>query len=370
MCGEEMKFIQQAFDTNWIAPLGANVDAFETELAPIAGRKFGAALSAGTHAIHLSLKLLNVGAGDFVFCSSLTFSGSCNAIVYEKAIPVFIDSDESWNMSPYALKKAFKHFAERKTLPKAVIIVDLYGQSADYDALLAICAEYNVPVIEDAAEALGANYKGKPCGSFGELAILSFNGNKIITTSGGGMLLSNNEEQIQKAKFWATQARDSAPYYQHSEIGYNYRLSNISAGIGRGQLLCLKERVAQKKAIFNNYCKGFSDINAIKMMYSPQHCDSTYWLSVMTVCEKSSVKPSDIIDKLGKMNIEARHIWKPMHLQPVFKDAMFFSSFDGKTKESFAESFFNNGVCLPSATTMTSSEQQLIIDAVKDMFYV
>lgn len=370
LCGEEMKYVMEAFETNWVAPLGKNVDAFEEELAAVCGRKYGVALSAGTHAIHLGLKLLGVGEGDYVFCSSLTFSGSCNAIAYEKAIPVYIDCDETWNMSPTALEKALVWAKSEGKLPKAVIIVDLYGQSADFDALLPICEKYGVPVLEDAAEALGTFYKGKPCGSFGDLSILSFNGNKIITTSGGGMLLTDNKEWANKTKFWATQARDSAPHYQHSEIGYNYRLSNVSAGIGRGQLHCLNERVEQKCNIYKRYADGFKDIADISMMPNPEGFASTNWLSVMTVSENSKVKPTDIINCLAENNIEARPVWKPMHMQPVFASCPFFSHTDPLNKDSLSEKYFSCGVCLPSDTKMTEEQQSVVTSLIRGCFGV
>ena len=364
MCGEEMKYIQEAFDTNWIAPLGANVNGFEDDICKYTGVKFATALSSGSAAIHLGLKCLGVSKGDIVFCQSLTFSASCNPILYEGAIPVFIDSDyKTWNMDPLALKKAFEDAKENNKMPKAVIVVNLYGQSSNYDAILEICNEYNVPVLEDAAESLGAKYKGRYTGTFGDIGIYSFNGNKIITTSGGGMMVSNNKEYADKALFWATQARDNAPYYLHSEIGYNYRMSNVVAGIGRGQMTALDERVQKKKHIYNTYKEGFKDIEEIEMM--PVYEEPNFWLSVITLRGDSKVSCSDIIDALGKENIEARRLWNPMHLQPVYKNCKFFSSLEGT---SVGEDLFNRGVCLPSDTKMSDEDLERVIDIVKSVF--
>ena len=363
MCGKEQEYIQEAFDTNWIAPLGANVTGFEEDVCNYTGAKGATALSSGTAAIHLGLKCLGVSKGDIVFCQSLTFSASCNPIVYEGATPVFIDSDyKTWNMDPLALKKAFEDAKENGKMPKAVIVVNLYGQSADYDAILEICNEYNVPVLEDAAESLGAKYKGRHTGTFGDIGIFSFNGNKIITTSGGGMMVSNNKEYTDKALFWATQARDNAPYYLHSEIGYNYRMSNVVAGIGRGQMTALDERVQKKKHIYNTYKEGFKDIEEIEMM--PVYEEPNFWLSVITLSGDSNVSCSEIIDALGKENIEARRLWNPMHLQPVYKGCKFFSALDGT---SVGEDLFNRGVCLPSDTKMSDEELSRVIDIVKSV---
>lgn len=364
MCGEEMKYIQEAFDTNWIAPLGANVNGFEKEITEHTGVKNATALSSGTAALHLAIKCLGVSDGDIVFCQSLTFSASCNPILYERAIPVFIDSDyKTWNMCPIALQKAFDDAEKEGKMPKAVIVVNLYGQSADYDKILEICNKYNVPVIEDAAESLGAKYKGKHTGTLGEIGIYSFNGNKIITTSGGGMMVSNNAKYNEKALFWATQARDNAPYYLHSETGYNYRMSNIVAGIGRGQLTVLNKRVEQKKHIYDSYKEGFKDIDALEMM--PIYEEPNYWLSVITIKEDSKIKPADIIDALSKENIEARYVWNPMHNQPIFKNYKFFTSLE---EGSVGEDLFNRGVCLPSDTKMTDEDLDRVIKIVKSLF--
>ncbi len=360
--GYEMQYIKEAFDTNWIAPLGKNVDMFESELAELVGIKSAAALYSGTAAIHLAVKAVGVKKGDIVFCSSLTFSASANPIIYEGAIPVFIDSEPgSWNMSPVALRKAFDKF-----IPKAVIVVNLYGQSADMDEILSICNNYNVPVIEDAAESLGTVYKGKQSGTFGKFGIYSFNGNKIITTSGGGMLVSNDEEKIKKVRFWATQSRDVARHYQHSELGYNYRMSNIVAGIGRGQLKVLNDRINKKKLIFEIYKVGFEDIKDIEMMPICEHNKPNYWLSCITLKENNKLKPLDIMEALEKENIESRPIWKPMHLQPYFGKHEFFNH--NINNLSISEDIFNRGVCLPSDTKMTYDQQQKVIDIIKGLW--
>ena len=365
MGGEEMKYIQEAFDTNWIAPLGKNVNQFEKEMADYVGLKAGAALSAGTAALHLGLKALGVGEGDVVFCSSLTFSASANPIIYLGAKPIFIDSEpETWNMSPAALEKAYEKYPH----PKAMVIVDLYGQSADYERLLAICKAHHTPVLEDAAEALGATYQGQKCGTLGDLSVLSFNGNKIITTSGGGMLLGNDEALIQKVRFWSTQSRENERHYEHKELGYNYRMSNIVAGIGRGQLKVLEERVAKKKQIFEAYREAFKQINDIEMMPVSDQGKPNYWLSCMTLKQGSKIKPLDSMQALEKENIESRPVWKPMHLQPYFKEYFFFSHCDPENEQSIAEDIFNRGICLPSDTKMTAADQQRIINIIKALF--
>ena len=363
MCGKEQEYIQEAFDTNWIAPLGANVTGFEEDVCNYTGAKAATALSSGTAAIHLGLKCLGVSKGDIVFCQSLTFSASCNPILYEGAIPVFIDSDyKTWNMDPLALKKAFEDAKLNGQMPKAVVVVNLYGQSADYDTIREICNEYNVPILEDAAESLGAKYKGEYTGTFGDIAAFSFNGNKIITTSGGGMMVSNKKEYTDKALFWATQSRDKAPYYLHSEIGYNYRMSNIVAGIGRGQITALEERVKQKKHIYDTYKEAFKDIKEIEMM--PVYEEPNFWLSVITLSKDSKVSATDVIGALEEENIEARRLWNPMNLQPLFKNYKFFSSYEG---ESVGEDLFNRGVCLPSDTKMSDEDLQRVIDIVRGL---
>ncbi len=368
MGGLEEVFVKEAFDTNWIAPLGANVDGFEKELSEYVGSKTGAALASGTAAIHMALKAVGVKKGDKVFCSSLTFAASCNPIIYEGGIPVFIDSEpESHNMSPVALEKAFKAYEEKGEMPKAVIVVNLYGQSADMDKIIEICKKYNVPIIEDAAESLGATYKGKHSGTFGEYGIYSFNGNKIITTSGGGMLVSNNEEGIAKVRFWSTQARDKARHYEHTELGYNYRMSNIVAGIGRGQLRVLEGRIAKKKEIFETYKEAFKEIEDIEMMPVCEYGKPNYWLTTITLSENSKVKPLDIILALEKENIESRPIWKPMHIQPYYKEYDFYSHND-EDEVSVSEDIFNRGVCLPSDTKMSDHDMDRVIGIIKNLF--
>lgn len=362
MGSAELEFIEEAFRTNWIAPLGPNVDAFEKELAELVGVKYAAALSSGTAAIHLALLLAGVKRGDRVFCSSLTFAASANPIMYEGALPVFIDSDAvSWNMSPAALEKAFVAASQEGWMPKAVIIVNLYGQSADMDRLVSICDRYNVPVIEDAAESLGATYKGKASGTFGKMGVYSFNGNKIITTSGGGMLVSDDEALINKARFLATQARDPAVHYEHSEVGYNYRMSNILAGVGRGQLKVLAERVNTRRAIFETYRKAFSDIPEIEWMPEPQWSYSTHWLTVCTIDPVLGISSADLISRLSGELIEARPMWKPMHLQPVFRHCPYFS--DGV--ESVSERLFEQGICLPSGSNMTELQIERIVTTIR-----
>ena len=366
MGDEELKFVKEAFETNWIAPMGPNVDCFEKEVADYVGVNSASALSSGTAAIHLALKSLNVEKGDIVFCSTLTFSASCNPIIYQGATPVFIDSEyESYNMCPKALEKAFIEAQKENKMPKAVVVVNLYGQSADLDKIKEICDRYNVGIIEDAAESLGATYKGKQSGTIGEFGIYSFNGNKIITTSGGGMLVSNNENAIKKAKFWATQSRENERHYEHLELGFNYRMSNIVAGRGRGQLKKLDERIEQKKAIYETYKNEFKDIEDIEMMPVCDYGKPNYWLSVITLKEESKVKPLDIILALEKENIESRPVWKPMHLQPFYKEYKFVSNVEGK---SVAEDLFNRGVCLPSDTKMSKEDMDRIIKIIKELF--
>ena len=366
MGGEELKYINEAFDTNWVAPLGPNVNNFEKEICKYTEAKYATALVSGTSAIHLALKCLGVGEGDVVFCSTLTFAATCNPIIYQGAEPVFIDSDyETWNMCQVALQKAFDDATKNNKMPKAVIVVNLYGQSADYDKLKAICDKYDVPIIEDAPESLGATYKGKQTGTIGDIGIYSFNGNKIITTSGGGTMVSNNEEYTKKALFWATQARENERHYEHKEIGFNYRMSNVVAGIGRGQIKVLNERIAKKKEIFETYKEAFKDIDDIEMMNICDFGEPNYWLSVATIKEDSKVNPLDIIIALEKENIESRPVWKPMHIQPVFKDYKFFSSLDEK---SIAEELFNRGICLPSDTKMNEDDIDKIISIVKSLF--
>lgn len=364
MSGREESYIKEAFASNWVAPLGPNVTAFEKEVAAYAGVKGALAVSSGTAAIHLALRLLGIGQGDIVFCSSLTFIGSVNPILYLGAIPIFIDSEpESWNMSPKALEKAFKWAQQTGKMPKAAVIVDLYGQSADYDALLGICNGYGVPVVEDAAEAMGSTYKGKACGTLGKFGVYSFNGNKIITTSGGGMLLSDDAEALEKALFWATQARDPAPWYQHSEMGYNYRMSNVVAGIGRGQLTVLDDRVKARREVFKRYKEALRDIPGVGFMPEASYGQANRWLTVMTLeSNQTSITPMQIIEALEAENIEARPVWKPMHLQPLFAECMYFTHEDNV---SISDRLFSSGVCLPSGSSLSVDDQQRVIDCVK-----
>lgn len=367
MGGMEQEFVKEAFDSNWVAPLGPNVNNFEKEMAEYVGVNDAAALVSGTAAIHLALKSLGIKSGDRVFCTSLTFAASCNPIMYEKGEPVFIDSEpESWNMSPVALEKAFNKAKKENKMPIAVIVVHLYGQSADMDKIMEICNRYNTPIIEDAAESLGATYKGKPTGTFGKLGVFSFNGNKIITTSGGGMLISNDVEKISKARFWSTQARENEKHYEHKELGYNYRMSNITAGIGRGQLRVLDERIAQKKHIFERYTEAFKDIKEIEMMPICEYGEPNFWLSCITLTEESKVKPMDIILALEEENIESRPIWKPMNIQPYYSKFQFFNH--NEDGVSISEDIFERGICLPSDTKMTEGEIDKVINIIKGLF--
>ncbi len=354
--GYEMLYIKKAFDTNWIAPLGENVNEFEKELAIKVGSKSAAALSSGTGAIHLALRAAGVGEGDIVFCPTLTFSATVNPIIYQNAIPVFIDSNyETWNICPKALEEAFKKFPE----VKAVIVVHLYGLSADMDKIVELCKRYNVVLIEDAAESLGTFYKGKHTGTFGNYGVFSFNGNKIITTSGGGMLVSDNEERIAKARFWATQSRDPAKHYQHSELGFNYRMSNVVAGIGRGQLKVLDLRVEKKRHIFEFYKKELGGLDGVEFMPSNGWNEPNYWLSSMTLSGK--VRPIDIMDALESENIESRPIWKPMHMQPFFQRYDFIGT-------DVSRKLFDNGVCLPSDTKMTDGDLDSVVEIIKGLW--
>ena len=361
--GYEQKYVMEAFDTNWIAPLGENVNKFEEELAEYVGAKHAAALSAGTAAMHMALKATGVKEGDIVFCSSLTFSATVNPVTYENATPVFIDSEEeTWNMDPKALERAFEKYPN----PKAVIVAHLYGTPAKMDEIVEICKKHNVTLIEDAAESLGATYKGKQTGTFGKYGIFSFNGNKIITTSGGGMLVSDDEERIQKVRFWSTQAREKARHYEHKEIGYNYRMSNICAGIGRGQLKVLDERIKQKTEIYKRYKEAFKDIPEIKIQPVPENTRPNHWLSAFVLDKNSKVKPNDIMDALDAENIESRPVWKPMNMQPVFAKCDFISACDGE--KSIGQKLFENGICLPSDTKMTEEEQNAVIDVIRRLF--
>ena len=364
MSGEELKFVHEAFESNWIAPLGPQVEAFEKEIASYIGARGALALSSGTAAIHLGLRLLGVGQGDTVFCSSLTFIGSVNPVLYLGATPVFIDSEaQSWNMSPQALERALQDAAKNQCLPKAVIVVNLYGQSADMDPILGLCEEHGVPLLEDAAESLGAFYKGKASGTFGKYGIFSFNGNKLITTSGGGMLVSDDIEGLKKARFWATQARDPARHYQHTEVGYNYRLSNILAAIGRGQLCVIDERVQRKREIFEAYQEQLGSIPGVSFMPEASFGRSNRWLTVMTL-DRSVIKksPWELVDYLAERDIESRPVWKPMHLQPLFAGGKYYPH---KEAQSVSDTLFETGICLPSGTAMTDDDMERVVDAIK-----
>lgn len=354
--GYEQYYVKDAFDKNWIAPLGENVNKFEEELADYVGIGHSTALTSGTAAIHLALKNVGVGEGDIVFVQSFTFSATVNPIVYENATPVFIDSEkDTWNMDPEMLEEAFQKYK-----PKAVIVVHLYGISAKIEEIKAVCEKYDTPLIEDAAESLGTIYKGQHSGTFGDYGIYSFNGNKIITTSGGGMLVSNNKEGIEHARFLATQAKDPAPYYQHSEIGYNYRLSNISAGIGRGQLKVLEERVEQKRHIYHTYAEGFKDIPEITMIPDYDYERANHWLSAMII-ESDKVTPKMVREVLAEEDIESRPLWKPMHLQPVFEDYDYVGN-------GVSDELFEKGLCLPSDTKMNKTDIELVISTVISVF--
>lgn len=355
MHGEERQLIDEAFDTNWVAPLGPNVSAFEEEMAAYIGVGHGAALSSGTAALHLALKLAGVKPGDPVFCSDLTFSATVNPVSYEGGVQVFIDSErETWNMDPAALEQAFLKYPECK----CVIVVNLYGTPAKLDEIQAICDAHGAVLIEDAAESLGALYKGRQTGSFGRYNAVSFNGNKIITTSGGGMLLSDDGEAIQRARFWATQSREPLPWYEHREIGYNYRMSNILAGIGRGQLLHLEEHLARKAAIHARYREAFSGL-PLSMNPCLPCSRPNDWLSCILLDRECEYRPMELVETLCRYHIEARPIWKPMHLQPVFRDRDFIS-----VEGDVGRDIFTRGLCLPSDIKMTPEEQNLVIQII------
>mgnify|MGYP002718185349 FL=1 len=363
MGGEEMKYVQEAFDQNWVAPLGKNVDEFENAIQEfIEQDKFVAALSSGTAALHLALIQLGVGYGDEVICQSFTFSASANPIKYLGANPVFVDSDPvNWNMSPFFLEEAIKDRISKNKKPKAVIVVHLYGMPALMDEITAICSKYEIPLIEDSAEALGSTYKNKKCGTFGDFAILSFNGNKIITTSGGGALIGPTKETKEKTIFLSTQARDNAPHYQHSEIGYNYRLSNICAGIGRGQMEVLSDRIQQRRAINEFYKDVFSNIDAVNL-FSEASSDffSNHWLSSITIDKKVTTRTNqELMAAFAEENIETRPLWKPMHLQPVFNDCQYYG-------ETVSEELFTAGLCLPSGSNITNDDKNRIYEVISN----
>ncbi|WP_309232610.1 DegT/DnrJ/EryC1/StrS family aminotransferase [Cylindrospermum sp. FACHB-282] len=355
----ELEFVQEAFDTNWIAPVGPHVDAFEQEFCQVIGAGHAAAVSSGTAALHLALRLVGVQPGDEVFCSTLTFIATANPITYLGATPVFIDSDRtSWNMNPELLRLELENRAPIGKLPKAVVLVHLYGQSADIEPILKICNHYDLPLIEDAAEALGATYKGRSPGTFGRIGIYSFNGNKIITTSGGGMLVADDSQLIAKARFLATQARDLAPHYQHSEIGYNYRLSNVLAGIGRGQLRVLSERVTARRRNFEIYQKALGSLPGIEFMPEASFGSATRWLTCLTIDpEAFGADREQVRLALAKEQIEARPVWKPLHLQPVFAECDCIGG-------AVAEDLFARGLCLPSGSNLTDQDLERVISAI------
>lgn len=363
MHGEEQLFVKEAFDTNWVAPLGKNVTEFENEIARYIGCKAAAAMTAGTHALHLAFKLAGVGRGDIVLCSDMTFAATVNPVSYEGGEQVFVDSErETWNMNPDALEEGLKKYGEKV---KAVVVANLYGTPAKLDEIADLCDRYGVTLIEDAAESLSATYKGRQTGTFGKYNAISFNGNKIITTSGGGMFLSDDEEAVQKVRFYSTQARDPAPWYQHSEIGNNYRMSNIVAGIGRGQLLHLDEHKALKKAIYDRYKKAFSDL-PVEMNPYLEYTEPNFWLSCFTINSDamSKVTPEKVRLALEAENIESRPIWKPMHMQPVYAKNDYITV----NGDDVGADIFERGLCLPSDIKMTAEQQERVIKIIKELF--
>ncbi len=379
MGGTEERYVKEAFDTNWVAPLGPNVNGFEDDIVRFTDCGHAAALSSGTGAIHLALSLLGVSAGDFVLCQSFTFSASANPIRYLGAIPIFIDSEEdTWNMCPIAMEQAIlscqngeisRTFPSLElpftgTLPKAIIVVDLYGMPAKHSEICEIAAKYNIPVIEDAAEALGSSLNGKNCGTFGDIGIFSFNGNKIITTSGGGALVSSQENFVNKARHLSTQAREDAPHYEHTEIGYNYRISNICAGIGRGQMEVLPERVRQRRENYARYRTVLENIPGISFLQEPKGYFSNRWLTTILIDPSLSggITREDLRLSLAEVNIESRPLWKPMHLQPVFRHFPFYGN-------GIAAQLFDQGLCLPSGSNLEQSDLDFIIDRIKKTFY-
>jgi dTDP-4-amino-4,6-dideoxygalactose transaminase len=357
---DERKLVTEAFDTNWIAPLGPHVDAFEKEFAEKVHVPFAAALSSGTAAIHLALRLLGVKRGDDILCSTLTFCASANPILYESANPVFIDSEpSSWNIDPDLLDEELTARKKNGKRAKALIAVDLYGMPCDWDRIVEICARHELPIIEDAAEALGSFYKGHPVGGYGTLGVFSFNGNKIITTSGGGMLVANDQAHVDKARFWATQSRDPAPHYQHSEVGFNYRLSNVCAAIGRGQLRVLDDRVAARRRVFERYREALGALPGITFMPEPAWAKSNRWLTCVLIDERAfGASREDIRLALTKEDIEARPVWKPLHLQPLFDGA-------ARRGGAISEALFERGLCLPSGSNLSEADQDRVIAIIR-----
>ncbi|MFH1880416.1 MAG: DegT/DnrJ/EryC1/StrS family aminotransferase, partial [Bacillota bacterium] len=375
MSGKELEYIQDAFDTNWIAPYGPSLNAFEREMSRYIGVESALALSSGTAAVHLALRWLDVRQGDTVFCQDFTFIGSCDAILYEKCVPVFIDSEnKSWNMSPVALENAFQWAQKNGTMPKAVIICDIYGESADWDKLLPICRRYGVPVIEDAAEAVGTAYKGKRCGSFGDVSVLSFNGNKILTTSGGGMVLSNNKLAIEKMHFWSTQAREPVIWYEHKEVGYNYRMSNICASIGRGQLEFLPAKLEKRRKIHSAYKNAVEGL-PVRIKTTAEKGSSNHWLNLLCV-DADKPTPAEIVTRLQNAQIESRPAWKPMHMQPLFADDLFVTDdklyahgADALNQTGVVDDYiFSHSLCLPSGDSLTDEQIAGIVNEIRAVF--
>ena len=380
MHGDELKYVTEAYTTNWMSTVGANINEVERLACEKVGCKYAVALSCGTAALHLAVKLAGVKPGDMVFCSDLTFAATVNPVLYEKAEPVFIDSEyETWNMDPAALERAFQLYPQ----VRVVVLVHLYGTPANVDEIREICKKYNAILVEDAAESLGATYKGVQTGTFGDFSCISFNGNKIITGSSGGMLLTDDQAAAHKARKWSTQSRENAPWYQHEEIGYNYRMSNVIAGVVRGQFPYLEEHIAQKKAIYQRYKEGFKDLPITMNPYDPAICEPNFWLSCMLIDEAAMCKqtlgdteaayttepgkscPTEILEKLAALNAEGRPIWKPMHLQPIYANSKFVAVEDGKDAVS---DIFRRGLCLPSDNKMTPEQQEAVIAIVRSCF--
>ena len=392
MHSDELKYVTEAYETNWMSTVGKNIDEVESSICNKVGCKHAVALSAGTAALHMAVKLAGIKSGDYVFCSDMTFGATVNPVVYEGGIPVFIDSEyESWNMDPVALEKAFEIYPD----VKAVVIVHLYGTPCKIDEIKAVCDKHNAVIIEDAAESLGAAYKGKQTGGFGNYNAVSFNGNKIITGSSGGMLLTDDLEAANKVRKWSTQARENAPWYQHEEVGYNYRMSNVIAGVVRGQISYLEEHIAQKKAIYHRYQEGFKDLS-VKMNPILDDCEPNYWLSCMIIDKEAMCKqvrgekevlyisetdkscPTEILETLAKYNVEGRPIWKPMHMQPIYRMNPFITRdgngrarsnayIEGESLDIGAD-IFERGLCLPSDNKMTEEQQNIIIEIIKGCF--
>jgi dTDP-4-amino-4,6-dideoxygalactose transaminase len=362
MGGHELNYVHKAFEDNWISPVGPNLPGFEQELCASTGAPFAVALNSGTAAIHLALRLLHLQPGDEVLCSTFTFAATANPILYERAVPVFVDSEpENWNMSPQALEEAIHHRLARGNKPKAIIVVHLYGMPANMYEIMRLSEQYDIPVIEDAAEALGASFFSRMAGTFGLMGIYSFNGNKIITTSGGGALVSAQPELVEKARFLATQAKDPAPHYQHSQVGYNYRMSNISAGIGRGQVEVLGKRVKQRREIFEGYVEGLRDLEAIQFLKEPAGYFSNRWLTCITLDPNAGVGPEDLRLHLARHHIEARPLWKPLHLQPIFQPYPYYG-------DRTSERLFAQGLCLPSGSNLSEEDHQKVIKTVRKLF--